>query len=345
MIPWNTNTRTTKRLVWISIAGLPSQLWHSDNFTSIAEVYGEILIKEDCSPRQFNITHGKYDSSESDGDSLKSNEKSGESHDSSEENDNFDVGSKTLPPMSDKVSDSSRVGSVDSPQPSNSAESVEVNKTVNIGNQLGFGMTGKEADVSSIVLQIVQFLGLQETLLKKDLWNNSRFETLEKKILWATLHNIITVNDCLTITLGDFNEVRNALERSGSVFHHRGAINFNDFISSSGLSDLPLGGLRYTRMDKLGSKLSKLDRFLVSPHVLDKCPSAHAGFPITSVTLRETLNNLDLKVESSPLSIIDINLRANSVKELLEIDQKRPKTSAKKQDSNGLVLSSNGRLK
>ncbi|GJZ86448.1 cytochrome P450 [Tanacetum coccineum] len=354
MIPWNTNTRTTKRLVWISIAGLPSQLWHSDN-------YGEILIKEDCSPRQFNITHGKIRRC------------------------NLRILTR--------------------PQPSNSAESVEVNKTVNIGNQLGFGMTGKEADVSSIVLQIVQFLVGDGFIAVKGIWISIDSPCLlivvyapqciqKKKILWATLHNIITVNDCLTITLGDFNEVRNALERSGSVFHHRGAINFNDFISSSGLSDLPLGGLRYTRMDKLGSKLSKLDRFLVSPHVLDKWPSAHAislvreysdHSPIlfqattddygpipfrfynswltkddfwptiqgcwatancsTSVTLRETLNNLDLKVESSPLSIIDINLRANSVKELLEIDQKRPKTSAKKQDLDGVgPLSLNERL-
>nr|GEY47317.1 RNA-directed DNA polymerase, eukaryota, reverse transcriptase zinc-binding domain protein [Tanacetum cinerariifolium] len=125
-----------------------------------------------------------------------------------------------------------------------------------------------------------------------------------------------------------------------------------------GLSELPLGGLRYTRMDNLGSKLSKLDRFLVSLHVLDKWPAAHAislvreysdHSPILfqtttddfgpipfcfynswltkddfwptiqgcwvsainsiSITLRKTLNNLDLKAELSPLSIIGINLK------------------------------------
>ncbi|GJX77405.1 cytochrome P450 [Tanacetum coccineum] len=339
MIPWNTNTRTTKRLVWISIAGLPSQLWHSDNFTSIAEVYFEILIKEDCSPRQFNITHGKCERK-------------------------FQFTTQT--------------------------HNLEVKSEVQL--------TTKFRDILSLRITGGGFIAV------KGIWISIDSPCLlivvyapqciqKKQILWATLHNIITVNDCLT-TLGDFNEVRNALERSGSVFHHRGAINFNDFISSSGLSDLPLGGLRYTRMDKLGSKLSKLDRFLVSPHVLDKWPSAHAislvreysdHSPIlfqattddygpipfrfynswltkddfwptiqgcwatancsTSVTLRETLNNLDLKVESSPLSIIDINLRANSVKELLEIDQKRPKTSAKKQDLDGVgPLSLNERL-
>ncbi|GJX67533.1 hypothetical protein Tco_0303260 [Tanacetum coccineum] len=34
-------------------------LWYPDPFTNIGEVFGNVLIQEDCSPRQFNITNGK----------------------------------------------------------------------------------------------------------------------------------------------------------------------------------------------------------------------------------------------------------------------------------------------
>ncbi|GJT68148.1 RNA-directed DNA polymerase, eukaryota, reverse transcriptase zinc-binding domain protein [Tanacetum coccineum] len=44
---------------------------------------------------------------------------------------------------------------------------------------------------------------------------------------------------------------------------------FNDFISRTGLFDLPLGGRRFTRFDKDGRKASKLDRFLVSSNFFD----------------------------------------------------------------------------
>nr|GEV08814.1 RNA-directed DNA polymerase, eukaryota, reverse transcriptase zinc-binding domain protein [Tanacetum cinerariifolium] len=52
-------------------------------------------------------------------------------------------------------------------------------------------------------------------------------------------------------------------------------MNFNDFIHSSGLIDLPSVGKRFTRMDNLGSKHSKIDCFLVSHHVINKWPNSH----------------------------------------------------------------------
>nr|GEY90215.1 cytochrome P450 [Tanacetum cinerariifolium] len=50
---------------------------------------------------------------------------------------------------------------------------------------------------------------------------------------------------------------------------------FNEFISSSGLFVLPMGGMRFTRMNKSGSKLSKINRILVSKHLLDKWSNSH----------------------------------------------------------------------
>nr|GEZ60989.1 RNA-directed DNA polymerase, eukaryota, reverse transcriptase zinc-binding domain protein [Tanacetum cinerariifolium] len=85
-------------------------------------------------------------------------------------------------------------------------------------------------------------------------------------------HNIRTVTrrwDAAIILMGDFNEVREQAERFGSVFHQRQADYFNDFISDAELIDIPLGGYSFTWTDKVASKMSKLDIFLVSESFLD----------------------------------------------------------------------------
>ncbi|GJY77972.1 cytochrome P450 [Tanacetum coccineum] len=90
------------------------------------------------------------------------------------------------------------------------------------------------------------------------------------------LRSLLTAHDSLSIVLGDFNEVRSPCERMGSSFCQRGADLFNEFISTSGLVEPPLCGMRYMRMNSLGSKLSKLDHFLVSSHLVDLWPNSHA---------------------------------------------------------------------
>nr|GEZ41580.1 hypothetical protein [Tanacetum cinerariifolium] len=69
--------------------------------------------------------------------------------------------------------------------------------------------------------------------------------------------------------------IRYESERMGTVFDSRGASQFNDFIHSSGLFDLPLGGKRFTRMNNFCSKHIKIDRFFVSAHVIPKWPGSH----------------------------------------------------------------------
>ena len=56
------------------------------------------------------------------------------------------------------------------------------------------------------------------------------------------------------------------------IISHIGANKFNEYITNTGLSDLPMGGKRFTGINKFGSKLSKLDRILVSGHYLDNLP-------------------------------------------------------------------------
>ncbi|GKD43098.1 RNA-directed DNA polymerase, eukaryota, partial [Tanacetum coccineum] len=76
--------------------------------------------------------------------------------------------------------------------------------------------------------------------------------------------------------MGDFNEVRSEDERRGSVFNPSSARIFDHFIFSSGLVDVKLEGYAFTWSHPSASKMSKLDRFLVSEGILSLFPSITA---------------------------------------------------------------------
>nr|GEW86464.1 RNA-directed DNA polymerase, eukaryota [Tanacetum cinerariifolium] len=71
-----------------------------------------------------------------------------------------------------------------------------------------------------------------------------------------------------TVILGDFNKVQMEQERFGFVFNAQGANVFNNYYSMTNLIDLPLGGYSYTWSHKTATKMSKLDRFLISEGLL-----------------------------------------------------------------------------
>nr|GFA13096.1 hypothetical protein [Tanacetum cinerariifolium] len=74
------------------------------------------------------------------------------------------------------------------------------------------------------------------------------------------------------ILFGDFNTVLHEYERSGSLFSRIKAEHFNAFIDSTCLIDLPIRGRHFTWMNKVGTKLSKLDRFFISEGVMEDIP-------------------------------------------------------------------------
>ncbi|GJZ03951.1 RNA-directed DNA polymerase, eukaryota, reverse transcriptase zinc-binding domain protein [Tanacetum coccineum] len=78
------------------------------------------------------------------------------------------------------------------------------------------------------------------------------------------------------ILFGDLNEVKEESERLRSTFNRSEARVFKSFIADSRLIDLPLRGHLYTWMNKDGSKLSKLDRFLISNQIIDDNPDMKA---------------------------------------------------------------------
>ncbi|XP_071708361.1 uncharacterized protein [Rutidosis leptorrhynchoides] len=97
------------------------------------------------------------------------------------------------------------------------------------------------------------------------IWNPSKFivsQVVEQEFFLAIKGRWVDVDDW--IICGDFNEVRRESERKNCVFVESRAKMFNDFIDKSNLIEIPLGGLKFTRISDDGLKYSKLDRFLVS---------------------------------------------------------------------------------
>ncbi|GJW00333.1 RNA-directed DNA polymerase, eukaryota, reverse transcriptase zinc-binding domain protein [Tanacetum coccineum] len=101
-------------------------------------------------------------------------------------------------------------------------------------------------------------------------------DSTTKSLLWQRLHEFISINHGSYIICGDFNEVSLETERCGSIFSHFDAQAFNSFIDRSSLTEIPMGGRLYIWMNKAGSKLSKLDRFLLSDDVVTACPDLKA---------------------------------------------------------------------
>nr|GFA89576.1 RNA-directed DNA polymerase, eukaryota [Tanacetum cinerariifolium] len=103
----------------------------------------------------------------------------------------------------------------------------------------------------------------------------------EKHLLWDYLEREIKRWDGEVVTMGDFNEVRHKCERLGSVFNASEANVFNSFIVGSGLAEVVLGevvlgGSKFTWCHKSGTKMSKLDRFLIFKNLMYTYPNINA---------------------------------------------------------------------
>ncbi|GJU36620.1 RNA-directed DNA polymerase, eukaryota [Tanacetum coccineum] len=109
--------------------------------------------------------------------------------------------------------------------------------------------------------------------------------TVLKRTLWDYISTLANRWNGETIVLGDFNEVRSEEERFGSIFNQSSARAFNQFIASSGLIEVKMEGYSFTWSHPSASKMSKLDRFLVSDGIFLTFPS------ITAVCLDRHLSD------------------------------------------------------
>ncbi|GKA50366.1 RNA-directed DNA polymerase, eukaryota [Tanacetum coccineum] len=160
-------------------------------------------------------------------------------------------------------------------------------------------------------------------------------EITEKRNLWYYLRSRIERWDGEIVIMGDFNEVRYEHERFGATFNSQGANAFNNFISFAGLIDLPLEGYTYTWAHKSASKMSKLDRFLISdgllmsfPHISAICLDRHLS-DHRSILLKE--NSFDFG--PTPFRIFHSWFSMEGFESFAEMTWK----SMKVMDSNGLV--------
>ncbi|GJX74324.1 RNA-directed DNA polymerase, eukaryota, partial [Tanacetum coccineum] len=151
----------------------------------------------------------------------------------------------------------------------------KMNEFVEIGQAMGFSMEGclgpkaKKQWVQELCCKNkICFLSLQETKIEemddnvvRSLWGNMDFEFRHSPSVGES------------IMMGDFNEVRVPSKRYGSVFNKQGASVFNAFINSLSLIDVNLGSFSFTWALKNATKMSKLDRFLVSEGLLCQFPA------------------------------------------------------------------------
>ncbi|GKA38197.1 RNA-directed DNA polymerase, eukaryota [Tanacetum coccineum] len=154
-------------------------------------------------------------------------------------------------------------------------------------------------------------------------------ELSEKKSLWDYLCHVIDNWKGSVIIMGDFNEVRNKNERFGTIFNVHGANAFNSFISMTNLEEVPLGGCSFTWCHISTSKMSKLDRFLMSESLLieiskkeDTCLEWHETKSKNSKTvLKQELADLEMIIDKGDASSDTLHKRAEVVKSIQEVDK------------------------
>ncbi|KAJ0575244.1 putative RNA-directed DNA polymerase [Helianthus annuus] len=95
-----------------------------------------------------------------------------------------------------------------------------------------------------------------------------------KKQLWEDLLVLMGSFSGSWIFLGDFNCVRDPLERKNSRFNKNEAEDFNSFINAAGLAEYSMMGCTFTYVTDDGLKLSKIDRVLVCHSFLAMWPAA-----------------------------------------------------------------------
>nr|GEY02190.1 RNA-directed DNA polymerase, eukaryota [Tanacetum cinerariifolium] len=150
------------------------------------------------------------------------------------------------------------------------------------------------------------------------------FWASERRILWDYIRIMIESYEGESIILGDFNDVRLEQERFGTSFKALGANAFNSFISMAGLVDLPLDGYKYTWSHKSASKMSKLERFLISEVLKGaiknwcKEDNKRSNGSIAAIKLR--LADIDKILDHGNGSDDIVNERSLLLKELLDFN-------------------------
>ncbi|GKC75310.1 RNA-directed DNA polymerase, eukaryota, partial [Tanacetum coccineum] len=139
-----------------------------------------------------------------------------------------------------------------------------VEDLIKVGQTMGYKMEGYMNDIAKIETKMEQV----DLFSIKSCWGNLTFDY----VVSSSVGNSDRWKGDV-IVMDDFNEVRSKEERYGSVFNARGVAAFNSFISTGGLVEVPSGGYSFTWSHKSTSKMSRLDRFLISEDLISSCPN------------------------------------------------------------------------
>nr|GEU64420.1 RNA-directed DNA polymerase, eukaryota, reverse transcriptase zinc-binding domain protein [Tanacetum cinerariifolium] len=101
--------------------------------------------------------------------------------------------------------------------------------------------------------------------IKANIWCDDH-----KQTIWNYLRTFIETHNGKFMLFGDLNEERNESACYGSIFSSSKADFFNSFIDVTNLVDMPMGGRRFTWMNKSGTKISKLYRFILSELIINE---------------------------------------------------------------------------
>ncbi|GKD51394.1 RNA-directed DNA polymerase, eukaryota, partial [Tanacetum coccineum] len=120
-------------------------------------------------------------------------------------------------------------------------------------------------------------------------------QTSCKRKLWDYISNIVGRWNGESIIMGDFNEVRSSEERRGSCFNPYSARYFDRFISNAGLVDVTLEGYAFTWAHPSASKMSKLDRFLVSDTIFRLFELKHKLLNVSEMESKDNFQKSKVK--------------------------------------------------
>ncbi|GKA69148.1 RNA-directed DNA polymerase, eukaryota, reverse transcriptase zinc-binding domain protein [Tanacetum coccineum] len=167
----------------------------------------------------------------------------------------------------------------------------EMNRIIEVGDSLGYDVRGCRKSLKKMI----------------DAWHEGKWKILDggyfminiygpqdssaKATLWNRIDDFMRHNNGAFVLFGDLNEVRFDFERLGSAFSQAEANTFNTFITNNGLIELPIRCRLFTWMNKAGTKLSKLDRFLLFDIII-------AALHDAQVIALDRLKNLDLHQKS-----------------------------------------------
>nr|GEW82553.1 RNA-directed DNA polymerase, eukaryota [Tanacetum cinerariifolium] len=217
---WTSDFEVHDRVVWIDVEGVPLNAWSKSSFNKIATKLGEFIFMDDSnssnnySMRLCAPEFGEDTSNKSE-DFSDNNSVGTKNWMEYEDDDAHENIQKTPKDDDDVVPDSFQ---------NQDFKDSSVEWNINVPNN---GVDSENHYVENT----------QKTQ------KYSRETPLGWKILFLNRQRKV-------IIMGDFNEVRNALERYKSSFHSLNAAEFNMFIVNSHLIDIPLGGYSFTWSDK-----------------------------------------------------------------------------------------------